>query len=178
MNEFIAYLSAKVEEEKARAEIQRMMSLLNMKSGALNLDFIVDKYGDVYILEIGPRNGGNLITDVLKIAMDVDLAEYTIKNAVGEDCSDLKEKPLKQLTSSYVIHALEDGVFDSLWISDEIKEDILLSDLFVEKGDKVNKFNNGGFGIGAMLIKFNSVEEMLYRMDHMEEYIKVIVEKN
>lgn len=162
-------------KEKARAEIQRLMNLLGMKNGALNLDFIVDKNGDVYILEIGPRNGGNLITDAIQAAIDVDLAEYTIKNAVGESCDDLKEKPVKQFVSSYVIHALDNGVFDSLWISDEIKDDIILSDLFVPYGEKVQRFDNGGFGIGAMLIKHKSCEEMLYRMDHMEEYIKVVL---
>lgn len=162
-------------KEKARLEIQRMMTLLGMKNGAINLDFIVDKDGDVYILEIGPRNGGNLITDAIKESIGVDLAEYTIKNAVGESCDDLQEKPINQYVSSYVIHSLEDGVFDSLWISDEIKEDIIQYDLFEEIGSNINRFDNGGFGIGAALIKHKSVDEMLYRMDHMEEFIKVLV---
>lgn len=161
---------------KARAEIQRLMDLLGMKMGALNLDFIVDKDGDVYILEIGPRNGGNLITDAIKCATGVDLAEYTIRNAVGDNCNDLKEKEVNQFVSSYVIHSLNNGTFKDVWISDEIKNDIIKSDLFVEKGEKINRFDNGGFGIGAMLIKHNSIEEMLYRMDNMEEFIRVLVE--
>ena len=162
-------------KNKAKLEIQRLMSLLGMQNGAINLDFIVDKYGEVYILEIGPRNGGNLITDAIKEAIDVDLAEYTIKNAVGEDCSDIKEKPIKQYVSSYVIHSLKNGLFDSVWISDEIKDDIIVSDLFQDHRSPIMRFDNGGFGIGAMLIKHKSIEEMLYRMDHMEEYIKVLV---
>lgn len=161
---------------KARAEIQRLMDLLGMKMGALNLDFIVDKDGDVYILEIGPRNGGNLITDAIKCATGVDLAEYTIRNAVGDNCNDLKEKEVNQFVSSYVIHSLNNGTFKDVWISDEIKNDIIIADLFVEKGEKISRFDNGGFGIGAMLIKHNSIEEMLYRMDNMEEFIRVLVE--
>ncbi len=162
---------------KARNEISRLLSLLNMRNGAFNLDFIVDVSGEVYILEIGPRNGGNLITDAIKQASGVDLAEYTVRNAVGEDCSDLKECSISQYTSSYVVHALEEGIYDSLWISDEIKDDIVSCGMFVNKGDEVHKFDNGGFGIGAMIIKFDSLEKMLYRMDHMEEYIRVIVDK-
>lgn len=165
-------------KEKARLEIQRLMTLLGMKNGALNLDFIVDKTGDVYILEIGPRNGGNLITDAIKEAIGVDLAEYTIRNAVGEVCSNLKLRPVKQYVSSYVIHSLEDGCFESLWISDEIKDDIIQYDLFEKYGSKIYRFENGGFGVGAALIKHKSIEEMLYRMDHMEDYIKVVVEMN
>lgn len=160
---------------KAKSEIQRLMNLLNMKNGALNLDFIISKSGKVYILEIGPRNGGNLITDAIKMATDVDLSEYTIKNAVGDDCSNLQETPVKQFVSSYVVHSLNDGIFDNLWISDEIKEDIIHQQLFQNTNTEVHRFNNGGFGIGAMLIKHKSIEEMLYRMDHMEEYIKVLI---
>ncbi len=158
---------------KAKKEIERMMQLLGMKSGALNLDFIVDKDENVYILEIGPRNGGNLITDVIKYSSGVDLAEYTIKAAIGEDCGDLKEEPIQTLASSYIVHSIENGIFDSLYISDDIKDDIVLSDLFINSGETVNRFDNGGFGIGAMIIKHKSMDEMLDRMDNMEKYIRV-----
>lgn len=164
-------------KEKARLEIERFLTLLGMKNGAVNLDFIINQMGEVYIIEIGPRNGGNLITDAIKYASNVDLAKYTIMNAVGMDCSDLKMEPIHTYTSSYVVHALEDGVYEDVWISDEIKDDIVRFDMFIEKGEQVYKFDNGGFGIGAMLIKYASVEQMTYRMDHMEEFIKVIVKK-
>lgn len=162
-------------KEKARIEIQRLLSLLNMKNGAVNLDFMVDRQGEVYIIEIGPRNGGNLITDVIKEASGVDLAKYTIMAALDMDCTNLKEQPIHTYMSSYVIHALEDGEFDDVWISEEIQDDIVRSDLFVSRGERVYRFDNGGFGVGAMVIKHSSIEQMTWRMDHMEEYIKVRV---
>lgn len=162
-------------KEKGRLEIQRLLSYMGIKNGAVNMDFIVDKNEQVYILEIGPRNGGNLITDIIKCASGIDLAKYTVMSALGMDCSQLQEEPVKTFTSSYIIHALNDGVYRDIQISDDIKEDIMRFDMFVSKGDKVYRFNNGGYGIGAMLIKHRSADEMLYRMDHMEEYIKVIV---
>lgn len=159
--------------EKAKAEIQRLMSLLGMHMGALNLDFIIDKSGDVYILEIGPRNGGNLITDAIKLATGVDLAKYTVLAALGEDCSGLKEENLKQYVSSFVVHSAQEGNFSKIKINPDIEKDILLKDIFVKCGEKIHRFENGGFGIGAMLIKHQSSEEMLYRMEHMEEFIKI-----
>ena len=164
-------------KEKARKEIGRLLSQLGMKNGAVNLDFIVDQEGEVYILEIGPRNGGNLITDAIKEASGVDLAKYTIMAALGMDCTDLKEQPIHTFTSSYVIHALEDGIFDDIYISEDISKDIIRKDFFVKKGEQIYKFDNGGFGIGAMLIKHGSVEQMTYRMDHMEEFIRVKVRR-
>ena len=155
----------------AKSEIQRFMKLLDMKLGAINLDFMFSQEDKLYILEIGPRNGGNLISDAIKESTGVDLAKYTIMAALGMDCNELTQQSAKKFVSSYVIHSLTDGIFQSLNISDEIKNDIILCDLFIKPGDQVYRFENGGFGIGAMLIKFDSIEQMLYRMDHMEKYI-------
>ena len=79
-----SYLSD-VLKKKAWDEINHLMKLLNMRFGAINMDFIVDKNGDVYIIEIGPRNGGNLITDVIREASGIDLAKCTVQAALGLD---------------------------------------------------------------------------------------------
>lgn len=161
-------------QEKALAEIQRLLSLLGMKNGAVNLDFIVDREGDVYILEIGPRNGGNLITDALKAAREIDLAKLTILSAIGEECM-IPSKPLKEkFVSSYILHSLENGCFDRVDICDAIREDLLLLDIWAKNGEPVNRFEHGGFGLGAALIQHPDMETMCERMDHMEKYIKVI----
>lgn len=162
-------------KDKSIKEIQRLLSLLKMKQGAINLDFMFDKNGELYILEIGPRNGGNLISDAIKYGSDVDLAKYTIKTALNEDCSDLMQKPFHTFTSSYVIHAICDGIYKGINFDPKIKNDILLFDMFVKPGDSIHKFVNGAMGIGAMLIRFDSMEQMLYSMDHMEEFVKVEV---
>jgi biotin carboxylase len=161
----------------AKSELIRLMNLLNMRMGAFNIEYIFDKNDDLYILEVGPRNGGNLISDAIQYGTGVDLAKYTILAAVGDSCKDLKDKSYHSCVSSYVVHSMEDGIYEDIWISDKIKNDIVRFDMFIKKGEKVRKFNNASFGIGAMLIKFDSVEQMTYRMDHMEEFIRVIVKK-
>lgn len=163
--------------QKAKNEIQRCMTLLGMEMNAINLDFMFDTNDNLYIIEIGPRNGGNLISDAIKEATGVDLAKYTIMSALGMDCSDLQQQPAKNFISSYVIHSVKDGIFDSVEISDEIKGNVLRHDLFVKPGEKIYRFENGGFGIGAMLIKFDSADKMLYCMDNMENYISVKLKK-
>lgn len=168
-------LSAEL-RKKGVAEIQRLMTLLNMMLGAINLDFMFSENDDCYILEIGPRNGGNLISDAIKESCGVDLAKYTIKAALGMDCSDLTEQPPKNFVSSYIIHSLEDGIFDSLQVSEDLQKDILRQDLFVKPGEKVYRFENGSLALGAMIIKNNSIEQMNYRMDNMENFIMCNIE--
>ena len=163
-------------QEKARNQIQQIFELLHMKMGAFNFEYIIGEDGEVYVLEIGPRNGGNLIPDAIKVARDVDMAAYTIKSAVGEDCSDLCETPVHTCTSSYIVHSTKDGIYRGIEIDEKVKDRIVQQAMFAEPGDRIERFRNAAFGIGAMVITFDNVDEMCQMVDHMNDYIKVIVE--
>lgn len=162
--------------KKAREEIQRALSVLGYRSGAVNLDFMFDENGDVIILELGPRNGGNLITDAILLSCGVDLGEYTVKAALGEDISDLSGRDMKKNISSYVWHSLRDGVFKELVISPELQKKTRLSELFVLPGEEVKRYRNGSFAMGVALFEFENVSQMNDMIDHMERYHTVEVE--
>lgn len=162
--------------EQAHSETQRLLDLLGIKMGALNFDFHYNKNGDFSFLELGPRNGGNLIPEVIKYATGVDLIKYTVDSALGFDCSDLEMKNTKGYYSCYMVHSLQNGVVKDIWYSDEIKNNILEENIFVKQGDKVNKFDGSNHTLGTMIMKFESQDEMLEKMDNMEKYFRVIVE--
>lgn len=159
--------------ERARKEIQKALAALGFKNGAVNLDFMFLENGDIFIIELGPRNGGNLITDAIEMAGGVNLAKYTIKAALGEDLSELKETNMSRYISSYIWHSRADGIYDGIFISDQLQRKILRSDILVERGSAIHRFDHGGFGIGAALLEFDSMDEMLYMMDHMEDYYEI-----
>lgn len=161
--------------EIAEIELTKFMRLLNMRFGACNIEYIFDKQDNLYILEVGPRNGGNLITDTIKYACGVDLAKYTIKAALGESCDDLKLEEYCCCASSFILHTPITGKYKGLWISDEIKKDIFHLDIFVKQGDVVQKFDNADMAIGAAIIRFSDIKEMCSCMDNMDKYIKVLV---
>ena len=162
--------------EQAHSETQRLLDLLGIKMGALNFDFHYNKNGDFSFLELGPRNGGNLIPEVIKYATGVDLIKYTVDSALGFDCSELEMKNTKGYYSCYMVHSLQNGVVKEIWYSDEIKNNIIEENIFVKQGDKVNKFDGSNNTLGTMIMKFESQNEMLEKMDNMEKYLKVIVE--
>lgn len=167
---------SKEQREKIRAEIQNALSALGFKNGAVNLDLMFKEDGELFIIELGPRNGGNLITDAIHTAGNINLAEYSIKSALGEDVSSLAEKKMDKYVSSFIWHALKDGIFKEISISDELKNKIVTSNILAPKGAKIKRFDNGNYGLGAALLEFDTMEQMLYMMDHMEEFYKVIYE--
>lgn len=172
---FPSYISDEL-KAKAKAEINRLMKLLDMKFGAINMDFIIDSNDNIFIIEIGPRNGGNLITDAIKAATGIDLAKATVQAALGLDYDKAFTAVDNKLVASYITHALTSGVYSGTVIDDRIKNDIILFKDMNNIGDNVSSFDNAALDTGAMLIKFDSIEEMIYRMDNMEEFIRVEVE--
>jgi len=163
-------------QNKARDLIQKIYDLLGVKFGAFNFEYITDKNGEVYLLEIGPRNGGNFIPDTIKYATGIDMITASIKACVGDDYDECFVQTDNKVATSFVVHSLTDGKFKCLEISDEVKDCIVENRMFVEPGDEVKKFHNGGDTIGIMCLEFDTVEHMNHCMDHMNEYIKVIVE--
>ncbi|WP_417533266.1 ATP-grasp domain-containing protein [Marinobacterium stanieri] len=162
--------------EVAYAESQRLLTLLDMKMGALNFDFVFSEDGEFYFLELGPRNGGCLIPEVIRYSTGVDLIKYTVDAALGMSCKDLIMKSPQGYWSSYMVHALENGVFKELRISDRAKEYIIEQNIQVKTGDKVNKFSGSHDTLGTMILKYPSMNVMLDMIDNMEKDICVITE--
>lgn len=160
--------------EVAHAESQRLLSLLGMKTGALNFDFIFTEDGDFYFLELGPRNGGCLIPEVIRYATDIDLIKYTVDAALGLPCASLQMKAAEGYWSSYMVHSLESGTFKELWLSERIQQKIVEHDIWVKPGDKVEKYLGSNHTLGTMILKFDSMAEMLEMVDNMEYDIRVV----
>jgi len=162
--------------EKFHNEIQRLLTLLGMKTGAYNFDVRLDKRGNVILMEIGPRNGGNLIPQVTKYATGVDMVEYTIKAAMGMDCSDLKLVEPSGFYSCYMVHSGNAGILKEIWIDDIFKKNNLLEfDMFFKSGDKIEAFTGSNGTLGTMILKFSSEQEMIEKMDNMQNWVRVII---
>ena len=163
--------------QKIHDEIQRLLTLLNMKTGAYNFDIRIDNNENVYLMEIGPRNGGNLLPQVIKYATGVNLVKYTIRAAMGEDCSNLKMVDTKGFWACYVVHSRKDGVLKDIWIDEGLKNNNLVElNLQFNMGDKVTAFTGSHGTLGIMILKFGSMQEMLAKMDNPGKWIKIIIE--
>ena len=162
-------------QEKAFLQVKEILSRLKMTMGAYNVEYIVGQNDQVYILEIGPRNGGNFIPNVIKAATGYDMATLTVRQAVGDDCSHLQKWKLEKPVSSYNIHSHKDGVFDGLDISKELEGHIIDTLMYEEQGVQVKKFHNSCDSLGICLITYNNVNELCEKIDNMNNYIKVVV---
>lgn len=164
-----------VTQHKLSEQIQKVFDLLRMRSGAYNIEARYDENELPYLLEIGPRNGGNLIPQIIQYATGFDMVEATLKVAVGEKVN-IPPMQTHSYVSSYLIHSSKSGVFKGVEISESIRSQILEFDMVCKVGDKISSFVNSNGVLGTLLLKFDSLDEMLFKMDHMVEFIKVYVD--
>lgn len=175
IGESFPYDMPKEVHEKVHAEIQRLLTLLDMKTQAYNFDIRIDKDYNVYLMEVGPRNGGNMIAQVIEKATGIPFVEYMLKAAMGEDCSDLKMVEPEGFWSCYILHTLKEGNFKRIQYTDEIKKNIVEEHIHVKEGEKLIPFTGSNGTVGVLILRYDSMEEMLHKMDNMYDYITVEV---
>ena len=159
-------------QDKIHAEVQRLLDLLHMQTTTYNFDIRIDKDYNVYLMEIAPRDGGNYIPDVIKYATGVDLVECSVKAAMGEKIC-LEDSTPEGYYSYFAVHSLESGILDKIIFSEEAEKHIIENHIVKKSGDAVDAFTGANTTLGCLLMKFDSMEQMLDMMDHSEKWIKV-----
>lgn len=162
--------------DRLHDDLQRLITSLGMISTAYNVEAIVDQNDNIYILELGARSGGSLIPQITECATGVNMVTYVIKAAMGEDCSDLIMKPSKGCWSNFMVHAKTSGRYSGIWFDDNFRQNNLVEFVTdINKGDEVHEFRDAQDAIGTLIVKYDSVEQMFHMIEHMDDYVKVIV---
>ena len=160
----------------------RILSSLEMKSNAYNVEAIVGEDDKVYLLELGARSGGSLIPQVVEHATGINMVTWVIQAAAGDpiDLSVLEgktEMPVKGCWSNYMVHSDKTGKFKS--ISFEEQFDIehvvdFVNDLHV--GDAIHRFRDAQDCIGELILKYADIDEMFDVIKNIEKYIHIKIQ--
>lgn len=176
LGEFWPSLLTSEMKQKVDSEIQRAITELGMRTCAYNIEVIIDECDRVFILELGPRNGGSYIPQLIKYATGVDLVEYTISGALGEDCGSLQMAESSGYFSNYMLMSRKDGVFKGLWFDESFERGNLLEvHCTAKEGDEVRAFKNTSGSLGTIIFKADSLEEIIELTSHMDAYYRVVV---
>ena len=166
---------SKIHQEELTNEIQRLLTLLNMKSSIYNIETRECTNGKAYIMECSPRGGGNRLAEMVRYMTGVDMITNIVKVALGMEPDDINQQEIKDNWAEIILHSEKEGIFEKLWISDEISSNIVENDLWIEEGTQVGGFSGANEAIGTMVLKFDSQKQMDEVLNNQEKYIKVIL---
>ena len=160
-------------------QTQRLMTLLNMKTGIYNIETCVGSDGKPYLMEVSPRGGGCKIAELQRMAYGIDLIENEVRNAVGMSLTEVRQTACDGVWCEMVVHARpgHSGVLKAITVESDIAERYLkLTDLSAKPGDYVHPFTGANMSLGDMFFRFDSREELDDVMSRVNEWLHIELE--
>ncbi len=163
------------EEKYLSSEIQRLITLLGLKTAVFNIETRVGADGRPYIMELTPRGGGNRLCEMLRYATGADLITAITRASVGDKPENIKQRPYDGFWAEIILHADKDGKFGKLEISEDMRGFVVEEDLWVNPGDQVETFSGANNAIGTLVLKFDSGKQMEEALASQDKWLKIKV---
>jgi len=146
---------------RAQKALAGIVRATGFRHGPINLDVLITPAGEPFVIEIGPRSGGNFIPTAISMRAGVDLVAAAV-----ECCLDpgfhlqLPRRPPEGYVACYMIHSRTGGTFAGVRLGDEVLRHLVATHLYVEPGAKVGPFRKSSEAIGNLILRFDSSPEM------------------
>lgn len=164
-----------VDVASVKDTLQAMVTKLGIQCGAMNVELIVDAAGEVWPIDVGPRNGGNMIPELLGYIFGVDVVEMTVRAAMGETIS-LDTMMNTPYYATHNLHAKTNGKLSHIEFSETILPYIIRKSIYKEEGDGVEYFDNAAKALGILFLKFPDRQTMFDILENINSHITICVE--
>lgn len=172
MTKVLPPLFSEEQKKKIIKDVTTLIKASGVTLGEFNVETYFDDKGNLFIIEINPRQGGDNIPSLIEQHTGVDLTKLLVSLTVGDESY---YKHLKQYTRKnnyvllHVVFSEKTGKYQGLYISDEIKQFVKYIKEYNEYGDMVYDARNAEDSIAYVDLEFNTREEQI-------KYLKVITE--
>ncbi len=154
--------------------VKTIIAESGFQKGSINVEARFNSKNELFIMEIGPRNGGYFVPLAIKHSTGVDLVEKTLELILGDTPRNFEKNKLK-CVAYYALHARKKGVFSDLVLSDWLRDRIIKQEMIKNIGDRVEVFVNSSHVIGVILVEFKDQGEMQDFSDRIDNHIKMVV---
>ena len=153
------------EQARIIERLEIILSCLGVKEGPFDCDFIISN-GEIFILEMTPRLGGNSISQLVRITTGFDFVEYAVNHALGQKNILPNEWAIRP--GAVIILGAEDA---GILLYNENETIALKNETWVHSikfeaaiGKRVEKFINGRHRIGEAFIFASNRNELNNRV--------------
>jgi biotin carboxylase len=162
---------------RLQERLEFVLCRLGVVDGPFDCDFVWSE-GEIFLLEMTPRLGGNSISQLLRVATGFDLVEYAVQQACGVRTK-LPPELLVRPSAVVLLGASKSGCL----CYDEHELDALSSEswvssvaLEVARGKMVAQFINGRHRVGEAYITANSRDQLDSRVQEFKRRLAIDAE--
>lgn len=163
-------------QKELTSELQRLMTLLDMKTGIYNIETRLGKNGKTYIMEVSPRGGGNRLAEMLEIVTHTPLIANAVKAAVGMPIDNIEMPRYYGYLAEIILHANNDGKYHELSIHKDLSPYLLEKNVWVNNGETIKQFSGANNAIGTLVLKFPDPVLLNRLTENCYNYCKVIIQ--
>jgi biotin carboxylase len=156
-------------------QVEGICNASGYMKGPVNIEARVTPAGEVYIIEVSPRNGGNYVPIIQEHLTGFDFVSKIIYNSLGINTEVTDEPYVKKVGAHYILHSETKGIYQGLKISNRIRPHIFFRKVFMSRGDVVNEYVGSDTSIGVVLLEFDSISERDTLMSDVSELIQVVI---
>lgn len=140
-------------------QVEAIAQACGFEEGPVNIEARVTPLGEVVVVEIGPRNGGNHIPMLQHRLTGFDFVDKVVDGALGIRPTLDASTSKRGIGAIYILHAERDGTFAGLEVSREIERRMCELDVFRRVGDAVSVYAGSNTSIGVALMQFDELAE-------------------
>ena len=163
-------------KDELRDELQRLMRLLDMRTGIYNIETRLCKDGKPYIMECSPRGGGNRLAEMIDIQNDCNIIANSVRGALGMELLPMDCDPHPTPLGEAILHCRESGIFRGIRISPEAGQYIVQTRMRVMPGESVQEFSGANHAIGTIVLQCEDPEELSRLIQNTDVWCEIIVE--
>ena len=161
-------------QDDLTAQLQRLFTLLGVKSGIYNVESRVCSNGKAYIMEVSPRGGGNRIAELQDMATGQSLIANEIKKALGMPMDNITAPKYDGVWCNYILHSSEEGTLVSIEIDPEFKSKYVRDvGLIVKPGDHITPFKGANNSLGTLFLRFETREELDAAISNPDSWVHI-----
>lgn len=154
-----------------RSNLKSILSKIKFNTGGLNIEIILDPANKIYFLEIGPRNGGNLMPELAELASGFNLAAANVNAVLGYPVDFDFSINTNNFYTQLILHSYREGKFLRPDIPEKFKSNEVKNLIYYSEGDLVKKYSSSQDVIGIILYEFNNI-------DNCKEFLDYILHNN
>lgn len=155
-------------------QLQRLVSLLGMKTGIYNVESRVCSDGKAYIMEVSPRGGGNRIAELQDMATSQSLIRAEICKALSMPLAEITPPVYDGVWCNYILHSDKEGTLISVDIDDEFRLKYVKDEgLIVKEGDHIVPFTGANTSLGTLFLRADTRVELDNILQEINQYVRI-----
>ena len=160
-------------EEQLDWQFSTLIRELGLRDGCMNFDGFVSK-GIVHIIDVGLRNGGNFVPELIQLSTGFDLTAAAIYSALGTNyavpwlkCPD--PKPV----ASYIVGSRFHGRYEGVDFDKELEPYVVEFRPYLKPNEEIVPFTRSDLAAGIVFFRFPSMKVLLTFIDQIENMVKL-----